>query len=79
MMPLSAIAYLALCLMIGILGRRTRLGFFRSFLFSIVVTPVVIMLYLLLFAAVEAEAQEETKKGGGEPGSRVPLAKSSPE
>lgn len=79
MVPLSAIAYLSLCLMIGILGRRTRLGFFRSFLFSIIVTPVVIMLYLLLFAAVDAEAQEKTKKDGEVPGSRVPLAKSSPE
>ena len=64
MLPLAAIWYLSLCLMIGILGRRTRLRFFRSFLFSIIVTPVVIMLYLLLFAAVDAEAQEESKKGG---------------
>ena len=63
MLPL-AIWYLSLCLMIGILGRRTRLRFFRSFLFSIIVTPVVILLYLLLFAAVDAEAQEESKKGG---------------
>lgn len=63
MLPLAAIWYLSLCLMIGILGRRTRLGFFRSFLFSIIVTPVVILLYLLLFAAVDAEAQEESKKG----------------
>ena len=64
MPPLTAIFYLCLCIMIGILGRRTRLGFFRSLLFSIIVTPVVIMLYLLLFAAVDAEAQEESKKGG---------------
>ena len=64
MLPLAAIWYLSLCLMIGILGRRTRLRFFRSFLFSIIVTPVVILLYLLLFAAVDAEAQEESKKGG---------------
>ena len=68
MLPLAAIWYLSLCLMIGILGRRTRLRFFRSFLFSIIVTPVVIMLYLLLFAAVDAEAQEESKKGGDVPG-----------
>ena len=64
MLPLAAIWYLSLCLMIGILGRRTRLTFFRSFLFSIIVTPLVILLYLLLFAAVDAEAQEESKKGG---------------
>ena len=70
MVPLSIVTYLTLCLMVGILGRRTRLGFFRSFLFSIMVTPFVIMLYLLLFATVEAEAraEEETKKGGGVPG-----------
>ena len=64
MLPLAAIWYLSLCLMLGILGRRTRLRFFRSFLFSIIVTPLVILLYLLLFAAVDAEAQEESKKGG---------------
>ena len=68
MLPLAAIWYLSLCLMIGILGRRTRLRFFRSFLFSIIVTPLVILLYLLLFAAVDAEAQEESKKGGDVPG-----------
>jgi hypothetical protein len=68
MPPLAAIFYLCLCIMIGILGRRTRLGFFRSFLFSIIVTPVVILLYLLIFAAVDAEAKEESKKGGDVPG-----------
>ncbi len=65
MPPLVAIFYLCLCIMIGILGRRTRLGFSRSFLFSIIVTPVVISLYLLLFAAVDAQAQEEESKKGG--------------
>ena len=68
MLPLAAIWYLSLCLMIGILGRRTRLGFFRGFLYSIIVTPVVIMFYLLLFATMNAEAQQETRKGGGVPG-----------
>ena len=68
MLPLAAIWYLSLCLMIGILGRRTRLGFFRGFLYSIIVTPVVIMLYLLLFATMNAEAQQETRKAGGVPG-----------
>lgn len=57
------IAYLFLCLLIGLLGRRSRLGFFRSVLFSIMLTPFVVMLYLLLFAAVEAE--DRPKKGGG--------------
>lgn len=65
MLP-ATIAYLTLCFMIGILGRRTRLGFFRSFLFSIMVTPFVIMLYLLLFAAVDAE--DKSKNGSGASG-----------
>ena len=70
MVPISAVAYLTLCLMTGILGRRTRLGFFRSFLFSIMLTPIVVMLYMLLFASMVAEAREKegTKKGGGVPG-----------
>jgi hypothetical protein len=70
MVPISAAAYLILCLMTGILGRRTRLGFFRSFFFSIMLTPIIVMLYLLLFAAIDAETREKevTKKGGGVPG-----------
>lgn len=66
MVPLSIVSYLVLCVMVAILGRRTRLGFYRSLLFSIMVTPVVIMLYLLVFATVDAEAraEEETKKDG---------------
>ncbi|OGA14921.1 MAG: hypothetical protein A3G25_06325 [Betaproteobacteria bacterium RIFCSPLOWO2_12_FULL_63_13] len=63
---MSIVSYLVLCLMVAILGRRTRLGFYRSLLFSIMVTPIVIMLYLLLFATVDAEtrAEEGTKKDG---------------
>jgi len=66
MVPMSIVSYLVLCLMVAILGRRTRLGFYRSLLFSIMVTPIVIMLYLLLFATVDAEtrAEEGTKKDG---------------
>ena len=79
MAPLPVAAYLALCFMIGILGRRTRLGFFRSFLFGIIVTPVAMMFCLLLFATTDAEAKAETKKCGVAPDSRAPLAKSSPE
>jgi hypothetical protein len=59
MAPPIIFIYLILCLMVAILGRKTRLGFFRSLLFSIMVTPVVIMLYLLIFTTLEAEAREE--------------------
>jgi len=59
MTPFLAIAYMILCLMVAILGRRTRLGFFRSLLFSIMLTPFLIMLYLLIFTTLESEARDE--------------------
>jgi hypothetical protein len=44
---ISAYAYLAL--VVAILGRRTRLGFFRSLLLAIVVTPPLAALALFFF------------------------------
>lgn len=59
MAPILILAYMVLCFMVAILGRKTRLGFFRSFLFSIMLTPFLIMLYLLIFTTLESEAREE--------------------
>lgn len=59
MAPILIFAYMVLCFMVAILGRKTRLGFFRSFLFSIMLTPFLIMLYLLIFTTLESEAREE--------------------
>lgn len=59
MAPILIVIYLVLCFMVALLGRRTRLGFFRGFLFSIMLTPFVMMLYLLIFTTLEAEAREE--------------------
>ena len=53
------IVYLVLCFMIGIAGRRRRLGFFGFFLLSAVLTPVVTLGWLLVthrrFLAREVE------------------------
>lgn len=57
MLPIVVVAYLILCFMVALLGRRTRLGFFRGFLFSLMLTPVLIMLYLLIFTTLESEAR----------------------
>jgi|LNFM01.1.fsa_nt_gb hypothetical protein len=38
--------YLIVCALVGMCGRRTRLGFVMSALFSLVLTPV-IMLFLI--------------------------------
>ena len=49
--------YLTLAFFVGILGRRSRLGFMRSFAFSVMITPIIMMLFLLMFATYEAEDQ----------------------
>lgn len=55
------VIYLALCLMVALLGRRTRLGFFRGFVFCVMLTPFVVMLYLLIFTTLDR--QEEVRSG----------------
>jgi hypothetical protein len=40
-------AYVYLALAVAYLGRRTRLGFFRSLMLSLIVTPVMAFLVLL--------------------------------
>ena len=41
-------AYLAVCLLVGFLGRKRGLGFLAYFLLSIVITPLITLLILLL-------------------------------
>lgn len=59
MTPFSIAVYLLLCVMVAALGRRSRLGFFRGLLFSVMLTPLVIMLYLLIFSSSEERARRE--------------------
>jgi uncharacterized paraquat-inducible protein A len=42
------IVYLILCFVIGVAGRRRRLGFFGFFLLSVVLTPIVTLAWLLI-------------------------------
>ena len=52
-MPLLAVAiYLVLCVLVGLLGSGTRLGFFRCFLFSVLLTPFPVTVALLLISTV---------------------------
>lgn len=50
-----SIVYLILCLMVAILSRKTRLGFFRGLLFSFIFTPFLMVLYLLIFSGLESD------------------------
>jgi uncharacterized membrane protein len=46
----AVILYLAFCLLAGLCGSQRRMGFFGTFLISLVVTPVVVLLVLILTA-----------------------------
>jgi Na+/melibiose symporter-like transporter len=46
MSPELIIAYLALCLVAGFLGRNRRIGFWGFLFCSMIVTPVVSLLFL---------------------------------
>lgn len=48
--PTLVAAYLALCLVAGILGRHRRIGFWGFFFSSILLTPLIGLLYIY-FAA----------------------------
>lgn len=59
----ALIIYIVLCLVVGYLGRKSKLGMMRSLLLSVLLTPIVIFIYLLLFASIENEARSEHQKG----------------
>ena len=40
--------YLFLCIVVGLLGRKTALGFWANFIFSIFMTPLIPLVYVLL-------------------------------
>ena len=54
-MGTAVFIYVVLCLMVAYMGRRTRVGFYRTLLFSLMLTPMIVMVYLLIFETVETE------------------------
>lgn len=47
-MPPMVILYLVLSLVVGLLGRKTFIGFWGNFFFSLFFTPVPPMIYILV-------------------------------
>ena len=43
-----AVGYIFLSLIVGLLGRKTSLGFWANFIFSLFLTPVIPLVYVLL-------------------------------
>lgn len=67
-MVLIIVAYLILSFLVALLARHSRLGFFRGFLFSLMMTPFLLLLFLLILNSLESE----TKKADGTPPSPAP-------
>lgn len=42
------ILYIVFCILVGICGSQRRMGFTGTFIFSILVTPVVVLIVLLM-------------------------------
>jgi hypothetical protein len=45
---LEAILYIFICVLTGLCGKDSRIGFFGTFLFALVTTPLVVLPVLLL-------------------------------
>jgi hypothetical protein len=48
-MAMAVIAYLLLCVIAGLLGKDSRLGFWGVTLVALVMTPVLAMLFVVFF------------------------------
>ena len=63
-MPLMAIAaYLFVCFIVALLAVGTRLGFFRSFIFSVMLTPFAVAIFLLLLGSIDTETKKTQHSG----------------
>ena len=47
---IAIVLYLVFCILAGVCGSYRRMGFFGTFLISLVITPVVMLLVLILTA-----------------------------
>lgn len=52
-MPTALFVYVVFCFVVGFLGRKSNMGFVRGVLLSFLLTPTVVLIYLLVFASIE--------------------------
>jgi len=48
--PLVLISYIVFCILVGICGSQRRMGFLGTFIVSLFLTPVIVLIVLLLTA-----------------------------
>lgn len=53
--------YLLACLLVGLVGSRRSMGFFAAFFFSVLFTPIVIILILQLTRPVERRQRDRNR------------------
>jgi hypothetical protein len=59
-LPLAVLAaYLAFCILVGLCGSQRRMGFTGTFLLSLVVTPVIALIVLLITGPSRGAAEME--------------------
>lgn len=59
-LPLAVLAtYLAFCILVGLCGSQRRMGFTGTFILSLVVTPVIALIVLLMTGPSRSAAEVE--------------------
>jgi hypothetical protein len=56
---LEAILYIFICVLTGFCGKDSRIGFFGTFLFALVTTPLVVLPVLLLLRGPYRRAERD--------------------
>jgi len=46
--PIALIVYVVFCILVGMCGSQRRIGFIGTFIVSLIVTPVLVLIVLLL-------------------------------
>lgn len=55
---IAIVLYLIFCVLAGLCGTHRRMGFFGTFLLSLIVTPVVVLLVLILTAPSRRDEED---------------------
>lgn len=62
-LSIAIVIYLIFCILAGLCGTHRRMGFFGTFLFSLVFTPVVVLLLLILTAPSRRDERDRRPQG----------------
>ncbi len=64
-LPLAVLAaYLAFCILVGLCGSQRRMGFTGTFILSLVVTPLIALIVLLITGPSRGAAEVERHPQG---------------